>query len=84
MPNIVPVSDLRNYTSVVTKVSYGNRVYLTKHGRGSITMIDTAELDEIEKRVALYEFEIEMLKAEKSVEEEGTVSLDALKKELGV
>ena len=31
MPNIRPVSDLRNYTAVVNEVSYGNRVYLTRN-----------------------------------------------------
>lgn len=29
MSDIKPISDLRNYTAVVNKVSYGNRVYLT-------------------------------------------------------
>ena len=28
MPAIIPVSDLKNYTSVVNQVSYGNRVYV--------------------------------------------------------
>ena len=32
MPNIKPVSDLRNYTTVVNEVKYGSRVYLTKNG----------------------------------------------------
>ena len=45
MPNIKPVSDLRNYTSVVNEVKYGSRVYLTKNGHGNITMIDMRELD---------------------------------------
>ena len=30
MPNIMPISELRNYTKVVKEVKYGNRVYLTK------------------------------------------------------
>ena len=30
MPNIKPISDLRNYTAVINEVAYGNRVYLTK------------------------------------------------------
>ena len=27
MPNIKPISDLRNYTSVLKEVKYGERVY---------------------------------------------------------
>lgn len=84
MPTIKPVSDLRNYTSVVNEVSYGNRVYLTKNGRGTIAMIDMKELDELEKQIALYKFKAAMKEAEKSVSEEGTVTISQLKEELGV
>ena len=49
MPNIKPISELRNYTTVVKEVSYGSRVYLTKNGHGNITLIDMGELDDIEK-----------------------------------
>ena len=84
MPNIKPISDLRNYTSVVSEVGYGSRVYLTKNGHGNITMIDMRELDEIEKELALYKFKYEMILAEKSIKEEGTISADDLEAELGV
>lgn len=84
MPNIKPVSDLRNYTSVVKEVSYGNRVYLTKNGHGTIAMIDMKELDELERQIALYKFKVAMQEAEDSVREEGTISLADLKKELEV
>lgn len=84
MPNIKPVSDLRNYTTVVNEVKYGSRVYLTKNGHGKITMIDMQELDEIEKNLALYKFKYEMAVAEKSIKEEGTISADELEAELGI
>lgn len=84
MPNIKPISELRNYTAVVNEVKYGSRVYLTKNGHGNITMIDMKELDEIEKNLALYKFKYEMALAEKSIEEEGTISADDLEAELGV
>ena len=38
MPNIKPISDLRNYTSVVKEVNYGSRVYLTQNGHGQGTI----------------------------------------------
>lgn len=53
MPNIKPISDLRNYTAVVNEVSYGNRVYLTRNGHGSCAIIDMKELDELDKQKAL-------------------------------
>ena len=84
MPNIKPISELRNYTTVVKEVSYGNRVYLTKNGHGTIAMIDMKELDELEKEIALYKFKVAMQEAEQSVQEEGTVSLADLRKELEV
>ena len=34
MPNIIPISDLRNYSSVLDSVAVGSPVYLTKNGRG--------------------------------------------------
>ena len=84
MPNIKPISDLKNYTAVVSEVKYGSRVYLTKNGHGNITMIDMQELDEIEKELAIYKFKYEMAVAEKSIREEGTISADDLEAEVGV
>ena len=59
---------LRNYTSVVKEVSYGNRVYLTKNGHGTIAMLDMKELDEMEKQIALLKFQVAMKEAEKSID----------------
>lgn len=84
MPNIKPISELRNYTAVVNEVSYGSRVYLTKNGHGNITLIDMSELDDIEKELALYKFKYEMAIAENSIREEGTISADDLESELEV
>lgn len=53
MPNIKPISDLRNYTAVINEVSYGNRVYLTRNGHGSCAIIDMQELDELDEQKAL-------------------------------
>ncbi len=84
MPNIMPISELRNYTNVVKNVKYGSRVYLTKNGHGQIAMINMKELDEMEKELALYRFRIEMEKGERSIMEEGAISSEDLKKELGI
>ena len=49
MPNIKPVSDLRNYTEVLKEVSIGSPVYLTKNGRGEFAIVDMKELDELKQ-----------------------------------
>lgn len=84
MPNIKPISDLRNYTAVVNEVSYGNRVYLTRNGQGSCAIIDMQELDELDKQKALNQLLLKLQEAEKSVITEGSISADELEKELGV
>lgn len=84
MPNIKPISDLRNYTAVVNEVSYGNRVYLTRNGHGSCAIIDMKELDELDKQKALNQLLLNLQEAEKSVAIEGAISADEIEKELGV
>jgi len=79
MPNILPVSDLRNYKSVLNQVSYGNPVYLTKNGRGDCVIIDIKELDELRAVKALFS---ELEKGEMSARKEGWISLDDIKKRL--
>ena len=84
MPNIKPISELRNYTAVVDEVTYGNRVYLTKNGHGQCAIIDMKELDELDKQRALYQLMLKLNEAEMSIREEGTISADDLEAELGV
>ena len=84
MPNIKPISDLKNYTAVVNQVSYGNRIYLTKNGRGQYAIIDIEELDELDRQKALLKLMNKLNDAKTSVRTEGTISSDDLEKELGV
>ena len=84
MPNIRPISDLRNYTSVLNEVSYGNRVYLTRNGYGQCVIIDIKELDELDKLKELRHLLGKLEEAEESIRVNGTISADELEKELGV
>lgn len=52
MPNIKPISDLRNYPAVLEDVAVGSLVYLTKNGRGCYAIIDIAEAEEYERTKA--------------------------------
>ena len=46
MPNILPVSDLRNYNEVLKKChSGGTGISLTKNGRGRYVVIDIEEYE---------------------------------------
>ena len=40
MPNIKPISDLRNYTEVLHDVAVGEPVFLTKNGRGRYALLE--------------------------------------------
>ena len=84
MPNIKPISELKNYTSILNEVSYGNRIYLTKNGHGQCALVDMKELDELDKQKALLQLLTKLNEAKTSIRDEGTVSADELEKELGL
>ena len=81
MPNIVPVSDLRNYNAVIGQVTYGNPVYLTKNGRGDCAIVKIEELDELRAIKSLFS---ELEKGETSARKEGWVSMEEAEKRLGL
>lgn len=53
MPNIKPVSDLRNYAEILRDVDSGSPVYLTKNGRGKYVLLDIKEYEKLIATVAL-------------------------------
>ena len=73
MPNIKPVSDLRNYNAVLNDISEGEPVFLTKNGRGRFVILD---IDEYEKINATLKLLSELNKAAKSAETKGWLSED--------
>ena len=74
MATISPVSDLRNYNTVLDKVEIGSPVYLTVNGRGKYTIRDIEEDAEFEKTKAMLQLMIELNKGRRSGAEEGYVS----------
>ena len=74
MAIIKPVSDLRNYNSVLEQVSVGSPVYLTVNGRGRFTIRDIADDEEFEKTKAMLRLMCELNTGVRSGEEEGWVS----------
>ena len=45
MPNILPVSDLRNYNEVLKNCQVGEPVFLTKNGRGKFVVMDMEDYE---------------------------------------
>lgn len=80
MPNIRPISDLRNYTEVLKEVSVGNPVYLTRNGRGEFAIVRIEEIDQLKATAKLF---AELEKGERSGREEGWLSAEQVEKELG-
>lgn len=71
MPNIKPISDLRNYTEVLHDVAEGAPVFLTKNGRGRYAIVD---IHDYEKTQATLRLMNELAKGRKSGEKEGCLS----------
>jgi len=67
MPNIKPVSDLRNYNEVLVECEAGNPVFLTKNGRGKYVIID---IKEYEKQQATLKLLSKLVEAEEAVNDE--------------
>lgn len=53
MPNIKPISDLRNYTDVLNDVAEGSPVFLTKNGRGKYAILDIREYEKLHAYIRL-------------------------------
>lgn len=81
MPNIKPVSDLRNYTEVLRDIAVGEPVFLTKNGRGRYAIVD---IEEYEKTRAVIKLMGELAKSEKTAQEKGWTDIADVEKMLGV
>jgi prevent-host-death family protein len=81
MPNIKPVSDLRNYNEVLRDIAVGEPVFLTKNGRGKYAIVD---MEEFEKTQAALKLMGELSKGDKSAREQGWIDIDEVESILGV
>ena len=81
MPNIKPVSDLRNYTEVLRDISVGEPVFLNKNGRGRYAIVD---MEEYEKTKAIIKLMGELSKGEQAGKEKGWTDFAEVEKMLGV
>jgi hypothetical protein len=84
MPNIKPISDLKNYTAVLKEVDNSNRVYLTRNGHGEYGILSMNEIDELDRCRAAFTLLSKLNKAEERADREGWIDANAVEKELGV
>lgn len=73
MTNIVPISDLKNYSEVLRACDDGSTVYLTKNGRGKYVVQSIAEHEKLQATVKLL---AELARGVESIRREGGLSLD--------
>ena len=84
MPNIKPISDLRNYTDVLKQVDVSKRVYLTRNGHGEYGILTMEEIDELDRYGAAYQLITKLKKSEERANLEGWISSEEVEKELEV
>ena len=82
MPNIKPVSDLRNYGEVLRDVAVGQPVFLTKNGHGRYAVLDMEEYREYEKMKAMNMLMQELDRGRVSGERDGWLPADDVFEEL--
>ena len=73
MTNIVPISDLKNYSEVLRNCDNGSTVYLTKNGRGKYVVQSLTEYEKLRATVKLL---AELSKGIESIQNEGALTLD--------
>ena len=79
MPNIKPISDLRNYSEVLHDVAVGSPVFLTKNGRGRYAIVD---IQDYEKTQATLRLMGELAKGRRSGETEGWLTPEDMRAHL--
>lgn len=84
MPNIKPISDLRNYTEVLKEVDVSSRVYLTRNGHGEYGILTMKEIDELDRLKSAYMLMDNLRKAEERAQREGWIDAEDMERKLGV
>jgi len=82
MPNIKPISDLRNYGAILRDVTVGSPVFLTKNGHGCFAVLDMEEYKEYERMLAWQKLRADLHAGQRSGEEEGWIPADEVMAQL--
>jgi len=81
MPTIRPISELRNYNTVLRDVTADSPVFLTKNGHGRFAIVDIRAYEKLQTELDLMSA---LAEGESSARKTGWVSMDAVKKQFGV
>jgi len=82
MPNIKPISGLRNYNEVLKDCQNGEPVFLTKIGMGKYVVVD---IEEYERQQTIIKLLTELNEAEEVIKTgDEWLTLNDLKSSLGV
>jgi len=81
MPNIKPISDLRNYSEVLNEVAENSPVYLTRNGRGEYAIYKIQDIDRLKATLKLLAFLEEGIQSGK---EEDWIDFDEAKSSIGL
>lgn len=73
MMNILPISDLKNYSEVLGLCDNGQPVYLTKNGRGKYVVQSLAEYEKLQATVRLL---TELSRGVESLRKEGGLTVN--------
>lgn len=73
MPNILPISDLKNYSEVLGQCEDGSPIYLTKNGRGKYVV---QSITEYERQQATIRLLSKLAQGMQSLQDEGPVTVD--------
>lgn len=76
MPNIKPISDLRNYSEVLHEVAVGEPVFLTKNGRGRYAILDIQDYECTQATLRLMN---ELARGRRSGETEGWLTTEEVR-----
>lgn len=90
MPNIKPISDLRNYASLLETVEVGKPLYLTKNGRGRYAVVNIEEEEEQREKAKNYDrmraqlcLMCDLMEGKKDGEEKGWISSEDIRNHFG-
>ena len=81
MPTIKPVSELRNYNTVLREVTVDTPVFLTKNGHGRFAIVDIRAYERLHTELKLMSA---LAEGEASARKHGWISMDSAMKKLGV
>jgi len=81
MPEIKPVSDLRNYQEVLRGITSGSPVFLTMNGRGKYVLLDMEDYEKMQAGIRLVSA---LAEGRRSGEEHGWETVESVEAALGV